>query len=378
MRADAALGLFRRRLPFLRADVRALNIPAGKRVLVLSDVNAQIRHLEKALELAHYRPAQDKLILLGDMMEKGPDSLEFLRYLMDFPAGKDVTYLRGNCDHLVLETAYGVWKPRWAWHYMALRPESVLWQMGREMGFVPRGEGDIRAVGRLLRRNFPRELEFLASWPVIGETDEAVFVHGGIAQDADLTAFAAHGCMKNDNFMRSAPKLRRWCVVGHTPTTLYRSAYPCADPIWDTEKKILSIDGGCAIKPDGQLNCVIFPAWGEARMEWVAYDDLETVTALEPQAPSDISRNVHWGENRVVVLGQEGDFCRCRQASSGYELDIPADFLERRGEEVYTQDATDYRLPVAAGERLKVVKKTSRGLLAKQGGTTGWYFGNYT
>ena len=47
---------------------------------------------------------------------------------------------------------------------------------------------------------------------------------------------------------------------------------------------------------------------------------------------------------------------------------------EDRGE-ARCEDSTDYRLPVEPGDVLKVVERTSRGILAKKDGVTGWYFG---
>ena len=41
------------------------------------------------------------------------------------------------------------------------------------------------------------------------------------------------------------------------------------------------------------------------------------------------------------------------------------------------EDSTDYLLPVARGDTLSVVRHTSRGLLAKKGGVTGWYRGQF-
>ena len=38
-------------------------------------------------------------------------------------------------------------------------------------------------------------------------------------------------------------------------------------------------------------------------------------------------------------------------------------------------DFTDYALPVKKGDRLSVVKVTSRGIIAKKDGVTGWYYG---
>ena len=41
----------------------------------------------------------------------------------------------------------------------------------------------------------------------------------------------------------------------------------------------------------------------------------------------------------------------------------------------YCLDSTDYLLPVRAGDRLAIVRRTSRGALAKKDGVTGWYLG---
>lgn len=38
-------------------------------------------------------------------------------------------------------------------------------------------------------------------------------------------------------------------------------------------------------------------------------------------------------------------------------------------------DVTDYLLPVRAGDRLSLVRKTSRGWIVKKDGVTGWYLG---
>ena len=60
---------------------------------------------------------------------------------------------------------------------------------------------------------------------------------------------------------------------------------------------------------------------------------------------------------------------------TGRELDILTDYLRQGPQGTYCLDSTDYLLPVTAGERLAVVRRTSRGALAKKDGVTGWYLG---
>lgn len=360
------------------ATVAPLRIEKGRRVLCMSDVHAMPGLFQGALKAADYDPGRDTLILLGDLVEKGPDSLDFLRYLMDFRKGKDVRFLRGNCDQILLDVVAGSWPAEHQWRYLTTQPQGLIWQMARAIGFELHGPEDFPALRVALHTAFAPEIDFVRGWGVILADENVVFVHGGIPDDADLTRFDLHRVMKNDNFLTQESHLKRWCVVGHTPVTLYHEHIPCADPMVDRDKHVIAIDGGCGIKPDGQLNCVIFPAWGEETMEFVAYDGLPQVAALDPQEPSSAARNVHWGANEVAVEERGEEFSRCRQLATGYTLDILNDFLYTdRGGVLRTQDSTDYRLPVSPGDRLKVVRETGRGLLAKKGGVTGWYGGRY-
>ena len=41
--------------------------------------------------------------------------------------------------------------------------------------------------------------------------------------------------------------------------TLYDPRIPSAAPIFTRDRKIISIDGGCVLKADGQLNALILP-----------------------------------------------------------------------------------------------------------------------
>ena len=65
--------------------------------------------------------------------------------------------------------------------------------------------------------------------------------------------------MKNDDFLSQGYGFRRWVIVGHWPVTLYRPDIPSAKPLLLPDRHIASIDGGCNLKADGQLNALILP-----------------------------------------------------------------------------------------------------------------------
>lgn len=76
---------------------------------------------------------QDILVLVGDILEKGQDSLALLRYLMELSETHTVYPLCGNCDGLVLRFFEGDQLDRSFFSlYLPRHPESTLRQMARE------------------------------------------------------------------------------------------------------------------------------------------------------------------------------------------------------------------------------------------------------
>ncbi len=68
--------------------------------------------------------------------------------------------------------------------------------------------------------------------------------------------------MKNDDFLGQGHSFDKWVIVGHWPVTLYHPDIQSAAPILLPGRRIASIDGGCVLKLDGQLNALILPGGG--------------------------------------------------------------------------------------------------------------------
>ncbi len=352
-------------------------IEPGRRVVAVSDIHGNLPFLKGLLDTVRFSPA-DVLILVGDLLEKGRDSLATLRYVMELGRTHTVYPLCGNCDHIDQSFLSGPGMDEALWPVLSQfwRERSVLLQMGAELGLAPRRRSDLPALRAALLEHFPRETGFLLSLPTILEAGNFLFVHGGVPREDDLEGLDAYECMKNDDFRGQGRSFRKWVVVGHWPVTLYDPHIQRSAPLIDHDRRIASIDGGCVLKVDGQLNALIVPdVYGEA-LDWAWYDGLDQATALDPQAPSADPVNIRWSDNVVEVLEEEGDCVRVRHPSTGRTLWVPRDFVRLRPDgRTHTEDATDYLLPVAPGDRLSLVRRTQRGLLVKKEGTTGWYHG---
>lgn len=80
----------------------SLDIPRGRRILAVSDIHGHVHFLKKVLEKAGFCE-DDELIIDGDIIEKGPYSLETLRYVMELDKKPNVHVISGNVDSWQLE-----------------------------------------------------------------------------------------------------------------------------------------------------------------------------------------------------------------------------------------------------------------------------------
>ena len=234
---------------------------------------------------------------------------------------------------------------------------------------------DFAPLVPLLRERFEPEWDFLRSLPHIIETEHYVFVHGGVKPDIPLSGHTGGDCMKFDDFMSRGYSFDKWVIVGHWPVMLYLPDRVCANPIIDREHKVISIDGGCTLKDDGQLNGLIIPYEGSEDFSFAAYDPFPVRRVKTAQRGGEKSYYIRWGDNDVQVLRRGGEFSLCRHVRTGYEMEILTKYLYSDEEFCKCNDCTDLVLELEAGDEVSVVEETSRGWLVKHKGTTGWYWG---
>src|SRR5688572_27486930 len=86
--------------------------PPGTMLLAVGDVHGHLEHLDALLELLRPEIARAReqgwrceLVLVGDYVDRGPDSLGALRRLIGLEErlGVPVHALRGNHDHYLIE-----------------------------------------------------------------------------------------------------------------------------------------------------------------------------------------------------------------------------------------------------------------------------------
>jgi len=188
------------------------------------------RHLVE--EVLCLTPA-DELYLLGDYVNKGPDSRGVLDYLMHLQAaGYRVHCLRGNHDQALLDAA----RHRWRWDWLG-----------------PRGrQPTLRSFGVQRMADIPAPyLDWLAGLPYEIELPDFVLVHAGY--DFALPAEQMrqdHATMLNTKrFVYDPARLGgRRLLHGHVPTPTAQVRSRAA-----TRPGALGLDTGCVYRHNADL-----------------------------------------------------------------------------------------------------------------------------
>ena len=359
-----------------RENAKVKKLDTGeRRIIAVSDIHGNLPYLRALLSKVGFSQ-NDELIIDGDFLEKGEYSLETLRYLMRLSQRGNVHAVCGNCDSwsdaVDGEIRY------WTIHivdYMLSRRGGLIWDMLREQGITVTKDTDFIPLIPMLREKFKPEFDFIRALPHIIETEHCIFVHGGVRPDVPMDRQMGGDCMKFDNFRSYGYKFDKWVVVGHWPVVLYNKDFVCANPIIDREHHVISIDGGCVLKDDGQLNALIIPFDGSEDFSFDAYDPFPVKTVKTPQKRSERSYYIRWGDNDVQVLRRGAEFSLCRHVRTGYEMEILTKYLYSDEEFCKCNDSTDLEPEPKPGDRVSVVEETSRGYLVKYKGTSGWYWG---
>ncbi len=369
----------------LNTKIEQITIEQGKRILVTSDIHGHLSYLKKVLEKASFCD-DDILFIVGDMIEKGPENIETLRYIMDLCKQGNVIPLIGNVDAYRLKLIHELSEENVDGFYnyiLNLRQwvgTSFYEELANECGYRINSPEDVLLSKQVVISHFKDEFEFIAGLPTVVETQNYIFVHGGLRekQVSENIGKRVLELTKFDAFAERTPDIfEKYVIAGHWPVVLYGSDIPQMNPIIDRNKRIISIDGGCGVKKDGQLNLLIIPDINCSvdDITHISYDEIPTAYALENQEPSTESIYISWLNKEIRILNKGEEFSYVEHIRSGRKLYIPNSHIRNENESF---DYTDYVLPVKKGDRLSIISKNSKGCIAKKDGVIGWYCGKYT
>jgi serine/threonine protein phosphatase 1 len=173
--------------------------------------------LERMIEEdAKQLPGEKLIIMLGDYIDRGPDSAQVLEHLISPPShGFRRICLTGNHEIGMLNYLDGLTSLR---DWCSLGSNPTLQSYGIDLEYLRRVYSSSQMVDKIIRASIPaRHVTFLRELPILVDGGNIIFVHAGIRpsnsldsqSDADLVTI-------RDEFYREANNLPYYVVHGHT------------------------------------------------------------------------------------------------------------------------------------------------------------------
>jgi len=156
-------------------------IPAGQRVYALGDIHGRLDLFEKLIEAIEEDdrvagPAETTVILLGDLVDRGPDSAGVIERARAWQAQRNVRILAGNHEEMFLESFEREDVLR---HFLRHGGRETLFSFGIDPEAFRRAS--LEEVQVLMEEVVPPETRrFVAEFEDMIEIGDYLFVHAGI------------------------------------------------------------------------------------------------------------------------------------------------------------------------------------------------------
>jgi serine/threonine protein phosphatase 1 len=224
-----------------------------KRTLVISDIHGEIKLFERLLADVNYNSSQDQLILLGDYVDRGPNSRKVLEKVIELKSD-GAFVLKGNHEDMMIKALTTDEEYSWKNWINRNGGRKTLESYGlNESEFVV--QDDEQFIKPMLHdETLDRHLNFIQKLDHFIELEEYIFVHAGVHPIQPLEETDPYTFMWIREEFYSAYSGQKTIVFGHTPAMHLHGKHS----IFFGKNRIIGIDGGAVF--GGQLNCLELPS----------------------------------------------------------------------------------------------------------------------
>ncbi len=229
-------------------------LPHSCRIICVSDIHTNWYALQQLLDKCGYRPNEDFLFVLGDILERGSDNLNCLRYMMKLAENRRVHIIEGNNDMYVHGLAVRYEDDKFLQRF-GEKPNCCYGEMAAALGITDFSENTAEKR-REVYQHFKAELDFMQSLPDCIETEQHIFIHAGLPDTTDWQNSDSTKVKLIPRFIERHHSAEKTVVCGHFPC--YAIGRENSNlPLFDSKRKIIDIDGGAGVKRAQQLNALI-------------------------------------------------------------------------------------------------------------------------
>lgn len=224
----------------------------GSRIMAVGDVHGQYGKLKKLMRSIKFDPEMDRLIFLGDLIDRGSESLQCFDYVMHLQKKypESVIYLMGNHERHMLD------------YYDALaqaKDELDVRLLNRTSEWLVYG-GDktlpqLQALGQKALRH---RLDYARNLPLFYRIGDYYFCHAGVDPDLPLDQQQEKDLIWIREKFYNHYHGKETIIVGHTP--IQNLQYMFKDIVWDMypvirPNHIIMCDTGACLE-GGRLSCI--------------------------------------------------------------------------------------------------------------------------
>src|SRR5699024_11696934 len=135
-----------------------------KRILAISDIHGELELFDSLLEKVNYEAEDDQLILLGDYVDRGPNSKGVLNRVSELKRDGAIV-LRGNHDEMMLSAVDG-------------EPEALArWERNGALATLQSYDSSIENVTLSAGAEFEKHISLIRKMDYYYETKDYIFVH---------------------------------------------------------------------------------------------------------------------------------------------------------------------------------------------------------
>ena len=202
------------------------------RRIAIGDIHGCLKTFRGLVEDVIHLTQTDNLYLVGDFIDRGPDSKGVLDYLTQLTAdGFHIESVRGNHEEMMLES---VEDERFISGWVANGAEKTILSFGLDIGFFLTSETVLQIPEKYLEQI--REIPYFIDLP------DYIIVHAGINLSIPDPFSDTHAMIWSREMQYDASIVNNKTIIhGHTPTSV-----EIIRQLADTRKPgLLNIDGGC-------------------------------------------------------------------------------------------------------------------------------------
>lgn len=203
---------------------------AYKRILAVGDIHGHYNKLKDMWQKLKFNKDNDFLIFLGDYIDRGPDNIAVIKFVMELNKLENVICLRGNHEEMFIDDIKNGF-------YFADKPHSALNELHKDKSLLK------------LFYDFANSRPYYHESRIIDKT--YVFCHAGIENNIPMAEQSPHYLLWERESFLNGYNDSKYVVVGHTPVQCVNGLNT---PL-ELSNKIIMCDTGSYLT-DGKISCI--------------------------------------------------------------------------------------------------------------------------